>query len=344
VLAGSVVATFLRQPVGSGGGSARCDKLQVNRTEVGLPTVAAPPMRALTWANNTAGAVAKTVEIAKYSWDQPSVIIEVKLKTRPGRQFASGRSSVVLAAAFASAAVLLVSSLQVVRADDTATNGQTQPPVAATTPKPQAQSDLPPRDPTRAVPAVRSAGPEGYRALSKAEAQQDGLPPEIADSVMAVESGYNPAVIGGAGEIGLMQILPSTARMLGFSGTDADLAVPETNIHYGVMYLAQAWNLAHGDICTATMKYRAGHGETRFSYLSVNYCVAVRAKLVARGYPVTGVVPVATFGEASAGSAGGTTGCRRRCLGGGSVGHVNLAALNTQLSALATQVHMQAFK
>jgi soluble lytic murein transglycosylase-like protein len=206
--------------------------------------------------------------------------------------------------------------------------------------KAEDQADLPPPDGTGASPNVTSSGPEGYRALAKAEAKQAGLPPEIADSVMAVESGYNAGAIGGAGEIGLMQILPSTARMLGFDGTTADLAVPANNIHYGVMYLAQAWNLAHGDICTAVMKYRAGHGETRFSYLSVNYCIAVRSKLIARGYPVTGVVPVATFGEATAGGAG----CRRRCLNAGSLGHVNLAALNTQLNALVMQVHARAIK
>ncbi len=108
---------------------------------------------------------------------------------------------------------------------------------------------------------------------------------------MAVESGYNPGAIGTSGEIGLMQILPATARMRGFAGSNLDLAVPETNIHFGVTYLAGAWRLAGGDICTAVMKYRAGYGETRFSYLSVNYCVAVRGKLRARGYPVTGDRP-----------------------------------------------------
>jgi hypothetical protein len=126
---------------------------------------------------------------------------------------------------------------------------------------------------------------------------------------MAVESGYNPGAIGGVGEIRLMQILPSTARMLGFGGSLSELAVPATNIHYGVMYLAEAWRLAGGDLCTAVMKYRAGHGETRFSYRSVDYCVAVRSKLIARGFPVTGSVPVATFGEPGGGGGGG--GCRK---------------------------------
>ncbi|WP_213773062.1 transglycosylase SLT domain-containing protein [Bradyrhizobium sp. dw_78] len=171
-----------------------------------------------------------------------------------------------------------------------------------------------------------------YRALIEKEAAGTGLSPEIAEAVMAVESGYNPAAIGGVGEIGLMQILPSTARMLGFVGNNTDLAAPATNIHYGVTYLAQAWRLAGGDLCTAVMKYRAGHGETRFSYLSVNYCLAVRGKLVARGFRVTGTVPVANFGETA------SIGCRRKCVGGGRIGSVNLEALNTRLSTLVVQV------
>jgi soluble lytic murein transglycosylase-like protein len=50
-----------------------------------------------------------------------------------------------------------------------------------------------------------------YRALIEKEAGRQGLAPAIAEAVMAVESGYNPGAIGGVGEIGLMQILPSTA-------------------------------------------------------------------------------------------------------------------------------------
>lgn len=182
----------------------------------------------------------------------------------------------------------------------------------------------------RAAPALDARS--RYRAIVEKEAAGSGLAPQIAEAVMAVESSYDPAAIGGDGEVGLMQILPSTARMLGFAGSLSQLAVPETNIHYGIAYLAQAWRLAGGDLCTAVMKYRAGHGETRFSYRSVNYCLAVRAKLIARGFPVTGNVPVATFGETASAS-----GCRRKCLGGARVGHVDLAALNMRLSAIVVQ-------
>lgn len=181
-------------------------------------------------------------------------------------------------------------------------------------------------------PRVPDAGSR-YRSLIEKEAAQAGLAPEIAEAVMAVESGYDPGAIGGVGEIGLMQILPSTARMLGFTGSLADLAVPETNIHYGVIYLAKAWRLAGGDLCTAAMKYRAGHGETRFSFLSVNYCMAVRSKLTARGFRVTGSVPVPTFGDPALPGRG----CGRKCLGLSRAGAVNLVALNTQLSTLVAQ-------
>ena len=185
------------------------------------------------------------------------------------------------------------------------------------------------------IEPARDVMKNGYRALIEKEAAQAGLAQAIAEAVMAVESGYNPDAIGTSGEIGLMQLMPSTARLLGFAGSNAELAVPETNIHFGVTYLAQAWRLAGSDLCTAVMKYGAGHGETRFSYLSVNYCLAVRAKLFERGFPVTGSVPVATFGDPGGGGGGG--GCRRKCLGGTRIGTVNLAALNTKLNAVVIQ-------
>jgi soluble lytic murein transglycosylase-like protein len=143
------------------------------------------------------------------------------------------------------------------------------------------------------------SGPDLYRRIAQYRAIENGVPLAIVDAVMGVESAYKPQAIGDAGEVGLMQVLPSTASMLGFTGSLDELAVPVTNIQYGTQYLADAWRLADGDICTTVMKYRAGHGETRFSEKSVSYCVQVRKRLRAAGYPVTGKVPKATFGFAS---------------------------------------------
>jgi soluble lytic murein transglycosylase-like protein len=153
-------------------------------------------------------------------------------------------------------------------------------------------------DPALAQPTQgnASATRESFRAIARREALARGLPPEMADAVMRTESAYRADARGAAGEIGLMQVMPPTARMLGFKGTAAELADPETNIGLGVRYLAEAWRLAKGDICTAAMKYRAGHNESRFSVLSVQYCVRVRTHLASVGYQVTGIVPEPTFG------------------------------------------------
>jgi soluble lytic murein transglycosylase-like protein len=198
-------------------------------------------------------------------------------------------------------------------------------------------ADLPPSNPLSVSYASHTgamfgrdwrAGRAEYRALVEREALAFGLPPALVDAVMAVESQYNSAVIGMDGEVGLMQVMLPTARMLGFTGTSAELALPEVNVHYGTRYLAGAWRLAGGDLCTATMKYRAGHGETRFSYLSADYCMRVRAHLAANGVPVTGSVPQPTFGSPA--------GSRRA--GGGRVpsgsGTMNFAALNLHMRSL----------
>jgi hypothetical protein len=78
------------------------------------------------------------------------------------------------------------------------------------------------------------------------------------------------------------------------------------------------------------MKYRAGHGETRFSLRSVDYCVRVREHLAARGVAVSGAVPQPTLG--------GLTGARIRSRPLSVGGTVSLAALNTRLRALTDRI------
>jgi len=137
-------------------------------------------------------------------------------------------------------------------------------------PKPSAESRL-----TRAE----------IRALVEQEALRVKLPADIAEAVVRVESSFDPTTIGAVGEIGLMQVRPGTAAMLGFKGSTAELAKPEINIHYGVTYLGKAWRLANGDLCRALMKYRAGHGEEIMSPLSVTYCSRARSHLASLGSP-----------------------------------------------------------
>ena len=136
------------------------------------------------------------------------------------------------------------------------------------------------------IPKPHPIGRLTHVRLVRQEAQQRGLPPEVADAVAQVESAYNPNAVGTVGEVGLMQVRPTTAAMLGHTGTIADLHEPSANIRYGVRYLAEAWKLANGDLCRALMKYRAGHGEERFSDRSVEYCRRARSHLASLGSPL----------------------------------------------------------
>lgn len=134
-----------------------------------------------------------------------------------------------------------------------------------------------------------------YLDLIAREAALYGLPRDVADAVAQIESGYDPTVIGGVGEIGLMQVRPTTATMLGFMGSLEDLARPEVNVHFGVRYLARAWRLAGGDLCRALMKYRAGHGEEAMTPLSVTYCERAKAHLAAIDSKLEFEKPVSLF-------------------------------------------------
>jgi hypothetical protein len=115
------------------------------------------------------------------------------------------------------------------------------------------------------------------------EAAASGVPPALVDAVVRIESRYDPTAVGSIGEIGLMQVRPKTAALLGFQGTSAELAEPRTNLRYGVGYLAKAWRLADGNLCRALMKYRAGHGSDKMSALSIEYCRRARVHLAAVG-------------------------------------------------------------
>ena len=133
---------------------------------------------------------------------------------------------------------------------------------------------------------LRQTYPKGrnaHLALIRREAERYRLPPELADAVAQIESAYDPHASGALGEVGLMQIRPETAALLGYKGTVSALFEPETNVYYSVAYLAGAWRRANGDLCRALMKYRAGHGEERMSGFSIEYCRRARSYLASTG-------------------------------------------------------------
>jgi hypothetical protein len=74
--------------------------------------------------------------------------------------------------------------------------------------------------------------------------------------------------------------------------------------------------------------------------LSVDYCTKARARLAAKGYPLTGTVPVATFGFRPGLGGTATASCRKRCLTLGGAGRVDFAALNNRLAQVAIQINV----
>ncbi len=87
-----------------------------------------------------------------------------------------------------------------------------------------------------------------------ASAQEFGLDPALVRAVIHAESGFNPTARSRAGAVGLMQLMPGTARMMGVH----DSTTPRHNIQGGVRYLASLLARFKNDVSLATAAYNAG--------------------------------------------------------------------------------------
>jgi soluble lytic murein transglycosylase-like protein len=98
-----------------------------------------------------------------------------------------------------------------------------------------------------------------YETLVATHAQANGVPEVLVHRVIVRESRYQPALVGRGGTIGLMQIKLATARSLGYTGTAEGLRDPETNLIYGIKYLAGAYHAAGSDHSRAMHYYASGY-------------------------------------------------------------------------------------
>ena len=95
-------------------------------------------------------------------------------------------------------------------------------------------------------------------ALIRKYAQIYRMPESLIHRVIQRESGYNPAARNGP-YYGLMQILPATARTMGYTGTPNGLLDAETNLKYAGKYLRGAWLLSRGSQNRAVYWYARGY-------------------------------------------------------------------------------------
>jgi len=109
-------------------------------------------------------------------------------------------------------------------------------------------------------PKVSEATRNQVKHLIQSQAAHYGVPTWFAMKIAKVESGYNPLVTGGVGEIGVFQLKCATARGIGYSGSCSGLYNPATNVKYGLKYLSLAVRSSHGNLRLAASKHNGGLG------------------------------------------------------------------------------------
>jgi soluble lytic murein transglycosylase-like protein len=115
--------------------------------------------------------------------------------------------------------------------------------------------ELPAPAPVPAPPAKAAVVERTPRELVDAAAKKSGLPANFVHSVVAAESGYQPDALSPKGAIGLMQLMPATAKAYG-----ADPHDPAQNVEAGAAYLRELLIKYDGDPRRALAAYNAGPG------------------------------------------------------------------------------------
>lgn len=95
-----------------------------------------------------------------------------------------------------------------------------------------------------------------YDSIIRAAAARYQLPQSLLRAVIHTESNYQPHAVSRAGAIGLMQLMPKTARSLGVR----EPFEPSQNIHGGARYLRLLANRYGGDMVLVLAAYNAGAG------------------------------------------------------------------------------------
>lgn len=93
--------------------------------------------------------------------------------------------------------------------------------------------------------------------LVQSAAKKQGIEPQLLKSVMRQESAFKPCAVSTAGAMGLMQIMPDTAEMLGLD----DPFDPAKNTEAGAQFLKMMLDRYQGDVSMALGAYNAGPGK-----------------------------------------------------------------------------------
>ncbi|GGE45519.1 lytic transglycosylase [Primorskyibacter flagellatus] len=138
-----------------------------------------------------------------------------------------------------------------------------------------AMTDKPEPEVSRAAPLNPGETAE-MRVLVNKYADHYEVPRSLVHRVIQRESDYRAEARNGP-YFGLMQILPATARGMGFQGDAHQLLDAETNLTWAVKYLRGAWLLSDGDEGAAVGYYARG-----YYYDARDRCMLVETGLLDR--------------------------------------------------------------
>jgi len=119
------------------------------------------------------------------------------------------------------------------------------------------------------VPVVR-AQRDGRRRRVQASgdpivrvSQRYRIDPLLLHAIVARESAYRPGAISSKGALGLMQVMPNTARSLGVRDPRLMLTDPELSLSTGASYLKQLQGRFGNDVPAVLAAYNAGPGAVK---------------------------------------------------------------------------------
>lgn len=141
-----------------------------------------------------------------------------------------------------------------------------KPAPAAATPAPQKPAPLTPEEKLKKVSELllqvnptRTIPNSPYGELIYDIAVRHSINPHLVAALIHVESSFNPKAVSRKGAMGLMQLLPATARRFGLK-SKKDLLNPEKNIEAGIRYLSWLNKRFSGDVQKILAAYNAGEG------------------------------------------------------------------------------------
>lgn len=111
---------------------------------------------------------------------------------------------------------------------------------------------------TSASPPAPQGGGEAVRTQINAAASEFSIDPKLVEAVAWRESRFNQAARSKRGALGVMQLMPGTARDLGVDASDMT-----QNIRGGASYLRQMLGQFGGDVKLALAAYNAGPAAVR---------------------------------------------------------------------------------